>query len=157
MMEISAILEGTNDFLFEVEGCVLKPYKDSGGVWTCGVGFTYYKGKPVTEHYPADLTLDNCHIQLNSNINFILEDIQELIGSDIKLNDNQYVALCSFVYNIGISAFKQSTMLKLINENDLTKASQQFPLWNHVNGAVCDGLTNRRRKEQQLFDGEITL
>ncbi|MEN3168744.1 lysozyme [Gluconobacter sp. OJB] len=149
---ISEILDKATNFITSVEGCKLEPYQDSGGVWTCGVGFTYFQGKPVTESYPSNLTIEECHSELEKNVSEIYQDICSLVKVD--MSDDQYVSLCSFVYNIGIYAFEHSTMLKLINENKLSSASEQFILWNHVNGVVCNGLTNRRRKEQSLFNGD---
>lgn len=150
---ISEILDKAADFITSVEGCELKTYKDSGGVWTCGIGFTYFQGKTVTETYPSNLTLEECKSELELNISSIYKNIESIVN--VELTDDQYIALCSFVYNVGIESFKNSTMLRLINQNKLEAASKQFSLWNHVNGVVCDGLTNRRRKEQLLFNGDI--
>ena len=60
-------------------------------------------------------------------------------------------ALVCFVYNIGMGAFKKSTMLKLLNEGKIGEAAGQFPRWNKDNGKEVQGLTNRRLDEQKLF------
>ena len=64
--------------------------------------------------------------------------------------------LVSFVFNVGISAFKYSTLLKYINSKQYKKASNEFLVWNKMTVAgvkkVVPGLTNRRIAEKSLFD-----
>ena len=70
---------------------------------------------------------------------------------DVDLTDDQYAALISFVFNVGCGAFRNSTMLKLINSNMIESAAQQFMRWNKAGGKVVKGLTNRRAAERDLF------
>jgi lysozyme len=67
------------------------------------------------------------------------------------LTMNMRDALTSFVYNVGIEAFKNSTLLKKLNANDFWGALMEFPRWNKDNGVEILGLTKRREKEQHLF------
>jgi lysozyme len=69
----------------------------------------------------------------------------------VPLNQNQYDALASFIYNVGATAFRKSTMLNLLNKGDYDGAADQFPRWNKQKGKVLKGLTTRRQKEQTLF------
>jgi lysozyme len=68
----------------------------------------------------------------------------------------QYDALVSFVYNVGVGAFERSTLLRLINQGKYAAASEQFLRWNKitVNGNVSEdpGLSNRRSSEKALFE-----
>jgi lysozyme len=88
--------------------------------------------------------------------------VNELVIAVVLLQD-EFDALVSFVFNVGISAFKRAHLLKLINENryragtaaernqaidDIAKA---FAAWNTAAGKVLDGLTRRRRAEADLF------
>ncbi len=68
------------------------------------------------------------------------------------LTTNQWSALVSFVYNIGVSAFQRSTLLKKVNANPSDPTIRdEFMKWNKANGAVLPGLTNRRRDEANLY------
>lgn len=69
----------------------------------------------------------------------------------VDLSANQRAALYSFAYNVGIGAFKSSTLLKDINAGDLDAAAEEFSKWNHSQGAVLDALTSRRSQEAELF------
>ena len=70
----------------------------------------------------------------------------------VPLTQNQYDALICFVFNIGCQAFKDSTMLKHINNNDFKKAAWWFSKWIIAGGKPCEGLINRRAKEKELFE-----
>lgn len=131
------------------EGCKLKAYKDGGGVWTIGYGTTFYPqdGSKVKEGDTC--TQEQAENWLQIHVNNLFFEISHLVTS--PLTENQLKALVCFVYNIGINAFKKSTMLKLLNENKKGEAAGQFPRWNKDNGKEVQGLTNRRLDEQKLF------
>lgn len=76
--------------------------------------------------------------------------VNELIKSNV--NQNQFNALVSLSYNIGVNAFAKSTLLKKVNfnPNDLT-IKNEFLKWNKAGGKVIQGLTNRREIESQLY------
>jgi lysozyme len=74
----------------------------------------------------------------------------------VPLTQNQFDALVSLVYNIGVTAFKNSTLLRLLNSHDYSGASAQFLVWDHSGGVVSLGLHRRRVAEQQVF-GAIPL
>lgn len=91
----------------------------------------------------------------------------ELLWSDIKwaedavnaehmiLDQNQFDALVSFVFNVGISAFKHSTLLRRLKAKDFRSAADEFLRWNKVRGKVSAGLTARRKAERDLFLSEV--
>jgi len=70
----------------------------------------------------------------------------------VTLTQGEFDALCSFVFNIGCGAFKDSTLLKLLNASDYDGASAQFARWNKQNHVELAGLTKRRAEEAQLFE-----
>lgn len=82
-----------------------------------------------------------------------LADAEAAVSELVKkpLNDNQFSALVSFVFNLGAGAFKQSTMLKLLTESQYTEAANQFPRWDKAGGVQLPGLTRRRKAERELF------
>jgi lysozyme len=92
------------------------------------------------------------------------EDAQELLVEDLKefcriLNaiisvqttPNQFSALVSLAYNIGVNAFKGSTALRRLNRGDYEGAAAAILLWNKANGKLMRGLIRRRAAEQALF------
>lgn len=70
---------------------------------------------------------------------------------DVDLTQEMVDALISFIYNIGINAFKKSTMLKKINSKDFEGAAKEFKKWCKAGGRVLPGLVIRRSKEESLF------
>ncbi len=83
-----------------------------------------------------------------------LEELTKSLSKIVKvdLNENQYNALLSFIYNIGITAFTQSTILKRINSSEFDLASKEFDRWvKGADGKPISGLVIRRKEEKQLF------
>lgn len=69
----------------------------------------------------------------------------------VPLSQNQFDALVSLAYNIGINAFQNSTLLKRLNTLDYIAAAQQFDVWIKAGGKTVQGLVNRRAVEKDLF------
>lgn len=82
-----------------------------------------------------------------------LKEFENTVNTSVKvpLTQNQYDALVSLSYNIGSSAFKNSTLLKKLNSGDYKGAAEQFLVWNKVNSKKVQGLVNRREAERNLF------
>jgi lysozyme len=70
----------------------------------------------------------------------------------VPLSDNQFAALVSFTFNLGATAFANSTLYRLVNEGDMEGAAEQFSHSNHAGGKVVSGLTRRRAAERALFE-----
>src|SRR6185312_6211736 len=106
-------LQNTLDFLVEVEGLKLSPYLDNKGVPTIGIG-TVYKpdGTKVTMQDPP-ITKETAYEWATHRV---LNDSSKIIEmcKPYELNDNELTALVSFSYNEGLSAFEDSTLLKVI-------------------------------------------
>jgi lysozyme len=86
-----------------------------------------------------------------------IEAIRKQMNSLIKvpINKNQQLALLSLRYNIGGEAFKDSTLLKLLNQGNYTGAALRFAEWRLSEGKVSNGLVNRRERERQLFSKPV--
>jgi lysozyme len=69
----------------------------------------------------------------------------------VKLNQNQYDALVSFTFNLGVGALQKSTLLKKLNAGDYLGAAAQFPRWVYANKQKLPGLVTRRNEEKKLF------
>lgn len=123
-----------------------KAYDDGYGYVTIGVGNRKSKPKPnttITSEMVWWLFVED------------LKDVETVVDDlvNVPLNQNEYDALVSFVFNIGSTAFEKSTLLRLLNENKKEAAAKQFKRWCIVKGVKSNGLVKRRQYEQQLFGG----
>lgn len=133
------------DMIKKWEGFRDEAYQCSAGRWTIGYGSTMYedgvrvkKGDTISKIEAEDLLM--------------WEVTRKSAMIRAYMNQNQFDALCSFSYNVGIGALLDSTLYKKIrlNPNDST-IKAEFLRWNKVKGKVIDGLTNRRKDEAQLY------
>jgi len=132
------------DFIQDVEGCKLFAYLDTGGVWTIGVGHT---GPEVVKGLSC--TMGQAMVWLAEDVREAEDAINKAVK--VSLTQNQFDALVSFVFNVGVGAFLSSTLLKKLNAGDYEGAAGQFPRWNKDNGKEIAGLTKRRHLEQSVF------
>lgn len=118
-------------------------YVCPAGLWTIGYGHTGGV-KPTDKIDPAQ---GEAYLQQD------LEIVERCLNYlKLDLNQNQYDALCSLIFNIGIGNFKRSTMLKYLRAKQYDKASAEFLKWRKANGKVLKGLEARRKDEQELFN-----
>lgn len=128
------------------EGLRLESYQDVAGVWTIGVGTTVYpNGEKVKEG--DKITREEALAYLKSDVKSIEDCINKNVH--VPINQNQFDALVSLVYNIGTRAFSNSTLLKILNSGEY---NVNFKAWCHANGQYVKGLRIRRVEEQQLFN-----
>lgn len=134
------------------EGLRLKAYDDGVGVITIGYGTTRYPnghkvqlGDTCTEKQ-AEQYLANDLVKFEKAVNDLIK---------VPVNQNQYDAIVSFTYNVGIGALSTSTVLKLLNSGDYLGCAKALLSWNkgRVNGKLVElgGLTRRRNAEKDLF------
>lgn len=69
----------------------------------------------------------------------------------VPLNQSQYDALCSFIYNLGSTNFRRSTLLDKLNSSDYEGAADEFLRWDKQGAKTLNGLTIRRKAERALF------
>jgi lysozyme len=137
------------DLIKFFEGCKLTAYLCPAGIPTIGYGHT---GTDVTQ---ADvgkktITKEQAEALLISD----LPKYEKGVTNNVKsvINQNQFDALVSFVYNLGEGNFKSSTLLKKINANpnDAT-IRNEFNKWINSNGKPLSGLVIRRKQEADLY------
>jgi len=75
----------------------------------------------------------------------------------VPLNQNEFDALVSFVYNVGIAAFRDSTLLRLLNRSQRVLATNEFHRWNKAGGKEREGLRKRRASEAELFASPVSV
>ncbi|MFA5715356.1 MAG: lysozyme [Candidatus Paceibacterota bacterium] len=135
------------DLIKHFEGLRLEAYQDSVGVWTIGYGHTenVYPGRVIDE-YGADILLKDDLKRFEAGIDKLA----------LSINQNQYDALVSFAFNLGLGNLSKSTLLKKVrvNPNDPTIADE-FVKWIRAGGKVLPGLLTRRKAEAVLYFSQI--
>ena len=131
------------------EGCLLKASNKLDGVWTIGYGQTgSYYGKRVRRGMTTTKALAHAWLRDHS-----IKTYEDAVTQAVKvpLNQNQFDALVSFAYNVGVGALKQSTALRKLNAGDYAGAADALTMWTKCNGKVLAGLVRRRKEERALF------
>lgn len=139
------------------EGFSSEPYIDriaKNSPATIGYGFTYYPdGKKVTMK-DSPLTLD----QADSILAKLIEPIEKAISKLVTaaINQNQFNALVSFAYNLGLGILERSTLLKKINANPNDPSiKNEFMRFVYANNIKRNGLIKRRFAEAKLYFTEV--
>ena len=128
------------------EGCELKAYRCPANVLTIGYGIT----KNVTEN--MEISQEEADEMLNEEITEYEEYVNNMVK--VPLEQNQFDALCSWVYNLGPTNLEKSTLLKLLNAGDYHLIPSQIRRWNKAGGETLTGLIRRREAESFLFEGK---
>ena len=144
------IQQSTIDYVSKEEGRKYLSYKDSVGKDTVGVGHlilpneNHLVGKELTDIEVDTLLKKDLQIASDS----ILKNV-----TGRKLNQNQFDALISLVFNIGVGAFQSSTLLKYLNNPNTPKENiiNSWLAWKRAGGQVLTALENRRKRETELF------
>lgn len=145
---MNTIQPSTEQLVAGFEGLVLTPYQDVRGTWTIGYGFTYLNGAPVTASTPP-MTKAQADAQLTIQLQSRADAVNRLVK--VNLNQNQFDSCISLTYNIGVGAFTNSTVCRMLNANNFPAAADAFLLWNKAGGVVNQTLVARRAKERALF------
>lgn len=137
--------------LQKLEGCRLKAYQDTAGIWTIGVGHTgpevhpglVWSQEQVDEVFARDVAK-------------FAAGVARLITQGIS--DNRFGALVIFAFNIGIRAFAKSTALRRVNTGQFDKVPAAIMMWTKITDpktkqkVVSPGLLTRRRAEIALWN-----
>ena len=141
----------TNDagisLIKEFEGLMLKAYKDVAGIWTIGHGHTRTAAKDM------EITHEKAHDLLKSDLKMTEDGVTKALT---KIpTPNQFAAMVALAFNIGVGAFKGSTVLREHNAGNHSAAAQAFLMWNKatIDGKKVEvaGLTRRRQAESELY------
>ena len=131
------------DLVKHFEGCELKAYLCPAGVWTIGYGHT--KGVQEGDEWSESHAEHMLEVEMEEYEQYI-NDLVE-----VELNQNQFDAMVSWVYNLGVGNLQASTLLKVLNAGDYAGVPEQIMRWNKAGGKVLEGLTRRRQAEADLF------
>lgn len=126
-----------------------KAYNDGVDVITIGYGTTVYSNGTKVK-LGDTISLEKAESELFHHIQHeICLKLFNIINVDIS--QNKFDSIVSLVYNIGITAFSKSTLLKKLNSNLIDDAAKQFDVWNMAGGKKSSGLVKRRKTEKNLF------
>jgi len=124
----------------DLEGCRLRPYQCSAGVWTSGIGHTagVVPKRNITEQEAAsNLVAD------------VLNTERRLEAcAPVEIPPAVYDAVVSFAFNVGTGAACKSTLVYFLNQKKWQQACDQLPRWVYINGTRNAGLENRRKRER---------
>lgn len=148
-----------SDMIKQFEAFISKPYRDAVGIWTIGYGSTYYEDRrkvspndaPITEERASELkrNIINMDFAPSVNLMFAHEIASGFVGQ------NQFDALISLAYNIGIKGLASSSVARYIKAGNKKAAADAFLAWNkaRVGGKLQElkGLTRRRNAERTMF------
>ncbi len=129
----------------EFEGFQPEPYDDLGGKPTVGYGHLVKSGESFSR-----LTESQATSLLCSDLVTAEACIEDCV--DVTLTQNQFDALCSFIYNLGCLKFRGSALLRYLNLWSYDLAAQEFPKWSRCGQNQVDGLLRRRLAEKLLFE-----
>jgi lysozyme len=127
------------------EGFRAKPYRCPAGVPTIGYGHTEgvsLSDPPITREPAAAL--------LEGDLAVFAAGVARLLT--VPVAQNQFDALVSFAYNVGLGNLQRSTLLKMVNSGDLASAAREFAKWTKAKGVELPGLVRRRAAERALFE-----
>lgn len=140
------------DLIESFEGFSSSPYKDVAGIWTIGVGSIYgLDGKRVTPSH-KDISKKEALGLMQRDLNRTEKRIAQLVK--VPVTQNQFAALCSFVYNVGSGAFQRSTARMKLNRGNYEGCADEFLRWKYAGKRSIPGLLRRRKAERNLFLSE---
>ena len=133
------------------EGLKLTAYPDPGSrngePWTVGYGHVSDGFLKVTRG--LTITVAQAEAALEFDLNETAAKVDELVK--VELSDNQFGALVSFAFNVGLRAFGKSTLLKKLNTGDYAAVPGELAKWVNNDGKKMQGLVNRRAAEAGLW------
>ena len=137
----------------------IDPYLDPIQIWTIGWGHAIRQDGRFLEGaadraaafslYPGGITRAQAEALLAADLMDTGRDVAPLVG--VEVNDNEFAALVSFAFNLGIGNLKSSTLLRELNEGARAAAADQFSRWVMAGGVKMQGLVKRRQAERDLF------
>lgn len=138
------------DFLSKEEGgYYVEPYLDQRGIPTIAVGNTYYEDGTKVTMEDCPITMERAQELFQHILKTFEQQVTNLIKTDVT--QNQFNALVSISYNIGIAGFSGSTLLKIVNRNpNDPKITDAFKMWKKA-GTHENELLDRRIREAKLY------
>jgi lysozyme len=149
------------------EGIRYKPYLCPGKLWTIGVGHVMYQEQAKIPSTPDGMARRKAWpLRPEDNRTWSRDEVDSILAKDvakfergvirfipIKLSQNEFDALVSFSFNLGLGTLQRSTLRQALIRGDKRAAMQSLRKYNKAGGKVLRGLDNRRKDEEALFNG----
>lgn len=136
----------------QFEGEILHGYLDPIKIPTIGVGHVILPGEPY--RVGKKITQAESQLLLANDLKQFEEAVNRLVK--VPINQNQFDALVSFAFNIGIANLQNSGVLRSLNAKQYQQAAEKLLNWNKAGGKVLPGLTSRRKRERDLFLTQVS-
>lgn len=130
------------------EGLRTLAYQDSVGVWTIGYGHTSMAGPPSVSS-GMRITEAEAESILRQDLSKFERGVADALT--VSTTEDQFSAIVSFAFNVGLSAYRDSTLLRKHNAGDFAGAADEFLRWVYAGGQVLAGLRRRRNAERALY------
>lgn len=150
------------DLIKRLEGFRAQRYNDQAGHCTIGYGTLIHKGNCNGSDASEQPYLNGVdEARATELLTARLNNFQQAVNQQVTvtLNQNQFDALVSFVYNIGVDNFRRSTLLRLLNQGNYSAVPTEMRKWVKIrqHGALTDsqGLINRRNAEIELYNAPV--
>jgi lysozyme len=145
------------ELIARFEGFVARPYNDAAGHATIGFGHLIHHGAATAADRArwGTITRDRGLALLSRDARDAARAVERCVT--VPLSQEQFDALVSFVFNVGVGSFASSTLLRKLNAGDRHGAGDELLRWSRAGGRVLEGLLSRRRAERALFlSGEVS-
>jgi lysozyme len=137
------------EMLAHHEGVRQKPYRCPAGLWTVGVGHLIGDGLTLPDSWNRTFSLEEVYAILASDVRKFELGVERYIN--VQLTQNQFDALVSFAFNLGLGTLQRSTLRAKLNRLDYQGAVESLLKYNKAGGRVLKGLDKRRKDEAALF------
>jgi lysozyme len=146
-------LQITKELCITFEGVVLNPYVCPAGIWTIGIGSTFYEdGKPVSKS-DSPITLERAKFLLEWKLEKVfLPGVLRQCPILATETPGRLAAIIDFGMNLGVGRLQTSTLRRRINAQDWEGAKEQLSLWVRGGGKVLPGLVKRRAAEAAFLN-----
>lgn len=151
--------QALHEYLHRREEFRATPYLDAAGIWTIGYGHVIRPHEKKTLTYLTEPQAAELARRDLEPAELYLRAISPRFK--VPLNQHQFDAVLSFAFNVGLRAFEESTLLKLLRVGDFAGAAAQFDRWIYITvkdaqgkrvKKTSRGLVNRRRMDRAIFE-----
>jgi lysozyme len=149
---VRSLSEAGAKFIADFEGFSANLYEDPAGHCTIGYGHLVHRGKcdgTEPKEFRQGVSKKRAIDLLQSDAATAANEVNGNVT--VALNQAQFDALVSFVFNVGSGAFRDSTLLKFLNQGRYQSVPKQLNRWVFSQGKRLEALVNRRKAEGRLF------
>ncbi len=133
------------------EGVRSRPYRCPAGLWTVGVGHLIGDGKLLPESWNRTFSQEEIDKILKSDLRRFELGLNKLLPN-IPLKQNEFDALVSFCFNLGLGCFQRSTLRQALLRGNKEAAMESLVKYCRAGGKILKGLQTRRLDEKALFE-----